>query len=251
MQLIRRFVVDARLHQRRRHAVRVGGDIGVDKAARIRRYRDIERQRDRRRQLAEPGGKLIDHLAAGCTLGMHAVVLSEALIARMVVDGEIDPGFELLGIVGEQIQRRKIDRDDRLIVEVVRHPKLLNIRREMLRGLAVVENARGLAHLTQNRAQRRGAADGIAVRTAVRQDQVVVVRAEKLRRFLNRHSCDLSFPLRCRARNDRKKEGSCRAVFPQPPVRREKLVFRSGRSKNRFSLLHRPDQGSRSPDLPA
>ena len=37
------------------------------------------------------------------------------LVARMVVDGEIDLALELLGVVGEQAQRGKIDRYDLVV----------------------------------------------------------------------------------------------------------------------------------------
>ena len=46
VQLVGGFIVDARLHQRRGHAVRVRRDVGVNKAARVGRHGDIERQRD-------------------------------------------------------------------------------------------------------------------------------------------------------------------------------------------------------------
>ena len=123
---------------------------------------------------------------------MHTALLAEALVARVMVDGEVDARFEHLGVVGEQAQRGEVDGDDRLIVKIVRDPILLDVLLEVLGRLAVIEDARGLAHLAQHGAQRRSAAERVAVRTAMGENEVLVVRAEVCRDFGNGHSCSSS-----------------------------------------------------------
>ena len=123
---------------------------------------------------------------------MHTALFAEALVARVMVDGEVDARFEHLGIVGEQAQRGEVDGDDRLIVKIVRDPILLDVLLEVLGRLAVIEDARGLTHLAQHGAQRRSAAERVAVRTAMGENEVLVVRAEVCRDFGNGHSCSSS-----------------------------------------------------------
>ena len=123
---------------------------------------------------------------------MHTALLAEALVARVMVDGEVDARFEHLGVVREEAQRRKVDGDDCLIVKIVRDPILLNIGGKMLGRLAVVEDARVLSHRPQHGAQRRRAAEGVAVGTAVGEDEILIVRAEICRDFGNGHSCSSS-----------------------------------------------------------
>ena len=192
VELVDGFIVDARLHQRGGHAVRVRRDVGVDKAARVGRNGDIERQGDFLRQLPQLLRKRAENFAAGGALGVHAALGRVVLVARVMVDGEIDARFEHLGVVREEAQRRKVDGNDRLIVKIVRHPVPLNIGGKMLGRLAVVENARMLSHRPQHGAQRRRAAEGVAVGAAVGEDEVLIVRAEVCRDFGNGHSCSSS-----------------------------------------------------------
>ena len=119
---------------------------------------------------------------------MHTALFAKALVAWVMVDGEVDARFEHLGVVGEQAQRGEVDGDDRLIVKIVRDPILLDIGLEVLGRLAVIEDARGLTHLAQHGAQRRSAAERVAVGAAVGQDQVAVMRAQKGGDLLDRHS---------------------------------------------------------------
>ena len=186
--LVRRAVVNTRLHQRGGYAVRVRRHVGVDEAARVRTDRDVERQGDGRCELSQLDRQFVENFAAGGTLRVDAAFLSEALIARMVVDGKIDPVLKALRVVGEQPQRREIDGDDRFIAVVLRRPIGRDVIGIEARDLGVRQQRRRFAHLPQHGAQRCGAAERVAVGAAVGQDQVAVMRAQKGGDLLDRHS---------------------------------------------------------------
>ena len=186
--LVRSAVVDARLHQRRGDAVRIRRDVGVDEAARVRAHRDVERQRDGRRELTELERQLTEDLAAGGALGTHAALASEVFIARVMVKGKINPLLELLGVVGKQPERREIDGDDRFIAVVLRRPVGCDVVGVKARDLGVRQQRRPLTHLAQHGTQRSGAAEGVPVGTAVCEDEIIVMRAQISGDFPDRHS---------------------------------------------------------------
>lgn len=104
----------------------------------------------------------------------------------------IDARFEHLGIVGEQAQRGEVDGNDRLIVKIVRDPILLDIGLEVLGRLAVIEDARVLPIWRSMAHSAAAQPSVVAVRTAVGENEVLVVRAEVCRDFGNGHSCSSS-----------------------------------------------------------
>ena len=186
--LVRRAVVDTRLHQRGGYAVRVRRHVGVDEAARVRTDRDVERQGDGGCELPQLDRDLIEDLATGGALGMDAALPPEALIARVVVDGEIDLIIERLRVIGKQPERRNVDGNDRFIAVVLRCPIGRDVIGIEARDLGVRQQRRRFAHLPQHGTQRRGAAERVAVGAAVGQDQVAVMRAQKGGDLLDRHS---------------------------------------------------------------
>lgn len=100
--------------------------------------------------------------------------------------------LNISALSGNRLSAARSTETTRLIVKIVRDPILLDIGLEVLGRLAVIEDARGLAHLAQHGAQRRSAAERVAVRTAMGENEVLVVRAEVCRDFGNGHSCSSS-----------------------------------------------------------
>ena len=79
--------------------------VGEGKAARVRRQRHIERQRDLRRELTEGSGNFIDDLAAGSALGADAAARGKLPAADVVVNGEVYMTTVALGIVGKKLDQ--------------------------------------------------------------------------------------------------------------------------------------------------
>ena len=166
------------LHQGRRDAVGAGGGVGVLKAAAVGADRHIQRQRDLRRQRRQMGDDLIDHLAAGGAVRLQTGVAGKEAVGRMVVNGQLDTPGVRLGVLGKQAHIGNIHADHMVPLPALRSPVGGSVGGVGGGDLRIGQQIRRAAAPAQCGAQGRGAANGVAVRSHMGQQQHVVQRVQ-------------------------------------------------------------------------
>ena len=103
-----------------------------------------------------------------------------------MVDGEVYAVPIGLGVVGEHTRRREVYRHDGVRLIAVLGPQARHVARITRRSPVVRKDGGGLAKTAQDAAQSGGAAERIAVRANVREDQEIVVGTQEGRCLLRR-----------------------------------------------------------------
>ncbi len=168
-------IVDACLQQRGCHPMGVGGGIGVDKAACVRGHGYIQGQGHRRCDLPQLPTDLIDDLPAGGPGGVHTLAGPEALKGGMVVDCQADLADVRLRRWEKEASGGNVHGYDEFRLEACPGPAGSGVNGIGLGDIRIFQQESGFAQLPQGEAEPHGTADGIAVRTAMGQDQDLVL----------------------------------------------------------------------------
>ena len=161
----------------------VGGGVSVYEAAAVSGYGHIQGQGDVSGDGAQLPKNVVHQLAAGGPSGVQAGLPGKKLLGRVVVDGQIHPGEVGQGVVREQAPGCHVHRDHRVREKILRGQESLQIGGEQGGDLRIGQDVGGLAQGAEGAAQGGGAADGVAVRADVGEDQVPVMGGQKLRRL--------------------------------------------------------------------
>ena len=102
-------------------------------------------------------------------------------------EGDLIPQRKLLRVEAQKAQRRDVHGKDRRVFRARIRDEPLCKRSEFRRKLPVFEHPRIFSERAQPEAQPRRAAERVAVRAAMGQDDIVVMRAQRLRHFKPRH----------------------------------------------------------------
>ena len=171
--------VRAVLQKVRRDAVRVCGSVRVAEAARIGGNARIKAVRDLRRDLrTERRNQTRDELACRACGAFYPRFFGKRAAGRVVVDGKIR--FVAVGLQrAEQRFIGHINRHDMLRLELAVFDALKKICEFRRHGVCTAEHDR-FAERDECAAERRSAAERIAVRRAVAEDQNFVCTAQEM-----------------------------------------------------------------------